>query len=85
MDIDEAQSNRRGENMAKLRSACWGAAKWLIRVTDHITKNDRYDQQFHSRRDNVIQEEMMISDIIQEEMMVSNVIQEKIMGDDDCQ
>ena len=41
--------------VVKLRSACGGAAKWSIRATNHITRNDRHNQQFHGREDDRIQ------------------------------
>jgi len=41
--------------VAKSKSTCWGIAKRSIRSTDHVTRNDRYDQQFHDKGDNGIQ------------------------------
>ena len=54
MDTDGVQSNRREEYVVKLRSTYWDVAKWSIRATDHVTKNDWYDQQFHDRGDDRI-------------------------------
>ena len=40
--------------VTKSRSAYGGTAKWSIRSTDHVTRSDRYDQQFHDRGDDRI-------------------------------
>ena len=54
MDIDEAQSNRRGEYVAKSKLAYEGVAKQSTRSTDHVTRSDQHDQQFHDREDDRI-------------------------------
>ncbi len=44
LDIDGAQSSRKGEYVVKSKSTSWNAARWSIGVTDHVTGDDRYDQ-----------------------------------------
>ena len=32
--------------MAKSKPICWDAVRWSTRSTDHVTRNDRHDQQY---------------------------------------